>query len=115
MRHKLTLALSFVLITLVLSTAVAKRSAARTGPVVGVSCECIAYGRLLCQADASGGTPPYSYQWGPPPISGFGQGKIIPCSGTGTRIISVTVTDANGEVGYFSAPFQCCGACCVWP
>ena len=109
MRFKLTLALIFALVALVLPSTFVKRSSAQTGPAVGISCECIAYGRLLCIADASGGTPPYTYQWGPAPIVGSGQSKIIPCSGSGTRTISVTVTDANGQVGSFSSPFWCCG------
>ncbi len=109
MRHKLTLAFILALSALVLPTAVVKPSAAQTGPVVGITCECIAGQKLLCVADVTGGTAPYTYQWGPPPISGSGQMKIVPCAGTGTRTISVTVTDANGQIGYFSAPFTCCG------
>ncbi|HWN10143.1 MAG TPA: hypothetical protein VNO50_12905 [Pyrinomonadaceae bacterium] len=119
MRYKLTLTLILALIALAVpttvvkpsatSTAAVKHSAMPTPPVVGVTCECIAYGRLLCISEVSGGTAPYTYQWGPPPISGSGQIKVVPCSGNGTRIITLTVTDANGEIGYFSAPFTCCG------
>ena len=109
MRYKLTLALILALVALVMPIAGVKRSAARTGPFVSISCECIADGRLLCQADAGGGTGPYTYQWGPPPITGGGQWQIVPCSGNGTRTISVTVTDANGEIGYYSDQFWCCG------
>lgn len=109
MRYKLTLALILALVALVLPSNFFKRSAAQTGPAVGISCECIAYGRLACFADVIGGTAPYTYQWGPPPITGTGQAKIIPCSGDGTRTISVTVTDANGQIGFFSSPFWCCG------
>jgi hypothetical protein len=110
MRHKLTLALILALIALFLPTSAVRRSAAWTGPAPSISCECIAYGRLLCQVYVVGGTAPYTYQWGPPPITGGGEWQIVPCSGSGTRTISVTVTDANGEIGYFSSPFQCCGA-----
>jgi hypothetical protein len=121
MRYKLTLTLIFSIMALVLPTAVVKPSSAPTAPVikpgppptapvVSVAGECIAGQKLLCIADVTGGTPPYTYEWGPAPgITGSGQMKIVPCSGTGTRIISVTVTDANGEVGYFSSPFRCCG------
>jgi hypothetical protein len=121
MRYKLTLALGLAVMALVLPIAVVKPSAPPTAPVVkpaapptapvvSVAGECIAGQKLLCIADVSGGTPPYTYQWGPAPgITGSGQMKIVPCAGTGTRIISVTVTDANGEIGYFSSPFQCCG------
>jgi hypothetical protein len=116
MRHRLALALSLALIALFWPTTVVKHSAAAvTGPVVGVTGECIAGGRLLCIADVSGGTAPYTFQWGPPPITGSGQSKIVPCSGTGTRIIEVTVTDANGQIGFFSAPFRCCGSGGVIP
>jgi hypothetical protein len=110
MRHKVTLALIFALIALVLPTAFVNRSAARTGPVVGVSCECIANGRQACQAEASGGTAPYTYQWGTPPLTGSGPFKIVPCSGSGTRPISVTVTDANGATFTYNDQLQCCGS-----
>lgn len=120
MRIKLTLALILAVIALVLPTTVVKPSAPPTTPVVkpaapptpvvvGVTGECIAGGKLLCISDVSGGTPPYTYSWGPPPIFGSGQIKVVPCSGSGTRIIELTVTDANGQVGFFSAPFLCCG------
>ena len=109
MRYKLTLALILALVALLLPSTFVKRSAAQTGPAVGISCECIAYGRLLCIADVVGGTAPYTYEWGPSPITGSGQSKIVPCSGNGTRTISVTVTDANGQIGFFSSPFWCCG------
>lgn len=109
MRRKLILALIFALVALFLPLPQVKHSAAWTGPAVSISCECIAYGRLVCQALVGGGTAPYTYQWGPPPITGGGEWQIVPCSGSGTRTISVTVTDANGQIGYFSSPFQCCG------
>lgn len=111
MRHKLTLALILALVALVLPTVIFKPSAARTGPAVGVYCEYIAGARQLCQADVTGGTPPYTYQWGPPPLTGSGQFKIVPCAGNGTRPLSVTVTDANGQTGGFSGQLQCCGSC----
>ncbi len=119
MRYKLTLALILAFIALAVPTTVVKPSATPTAavkhnamptpPVVGINCECIAGQKLFCVADVSGGTPPYTYQWGPPPITGSGQMKIVPCAGTGTRIINLTVTDANGEIGFFSSPFTCCG------
>lgn len=109
MRYKLTLALILALTALVLPAVIVKRGAAQTAPSVDIFCQCIAGQKLFCQASAFGGTSPYSYQWGPPPISGGGSVHIIPCAGTGTRTISVTVTDANGEIGYYSAPFTCCG------
>lgn len=109
MRHKLALVLVLALIAFVLPTAIVRPSAAPTPPVVNVTCECIAGQRLLCVSEVSGGTAPYTYQWGPAPISGTGPNKVVPCAGTGTRTITLTVTDANGEIGYFSAPFICCG------
>lgn len=111
MRHKLTLVLILALIALVWPTAVATRSAAPTGPSVNIDCIYLPYGQLRCEAEVYGGASPYTYQWGPPPLSGNGHAQRVPCSGNGTRIISVTVTDANGEIGYFSAPVQCCSSC----
>lgn len=109
MRHQLTLALAFALVALAMSSAVVKPSAARTPLAVGLSCECIAYARQLCHADVDGGTPPYTYQWGPPPVSGSSEFKIIPCAGSGTRPVSVTVTDANGQTVTHNGLLQCCG------
>ena len=112
MRRKLTLALILALITLVvLPTAFVKRTAARTGPSVGIDCMYLPYGQIRCVAQVYGGTAPYSYQWGPPPLTGSGQAQRIPCSGTGTRPVTLTVTDANGEVGYYSDMLQCCPTC----
>jgi hypothetical protein len=111
MRYKLILALSLAFVALAPLAAPVKPVEARTGPVVGISCERIAYGRQLCQADVIGGTAPYTYEWGPPPLTGTGQIKTVPCSGNGTRPVSVTVTDANGEIGYYSTTIQCCSSC----
>lgn len=112
MRRKLTLALILALITLVvLPTTFVKRTAARTGPSVGIDCIYLPYGQIRCEAVVYGGTPPYAYQWGPPPLSGNGHAQRIPCSGTGTRPVTLTVTDANGEVGYYSDMLQCCPTC----
>ncbi len=58
-------------------------------------------------ADVGGGTAPYTYQWGPPPLTGSGEWKRVPCSGIGSRTISVTVTDAYGETGSYSDQFLC--------
>jgi hypothetical protein len=110
MSHKLILVLSLALIALVWPTAIVKNSAARTGPSVGVDCIYLPLSQLRCQAEVYGGTAPYTYEWGPPPLSGSGHALRVGCAGTGTKIISVTVTDANGEIGYFSAPFQCAGS-----
>lgn len=79
--------------------------------VLTVSLDCIAlpYGQIRCQAEVYGGTSPYTYQWGPPPLSGSGHALRIPCSGSGTRTVSVTVTDANGEIGSYSDQLQCTG------
>lgn len=111
MRYKLSLALILALSALALPTAAVRPSAAQTGLAVGVYCEIIAGGRQVCQADVSGGTPPYTYQWGPPPLTGSGQFKVVPCAGHGLRPLSVTVTDANGLTGGFSGQLQCCSSC----
>lgn len=109
MRHKLTLALILVLGALALPTVAVRPGAARTAPIVNVDCISLPYGQLRCVAEVYGGTAPYTYEWGPPPLAGSGRAQRVPCSGSGTRIITVTVTDANGEIGYFSAPFYCTG------
>jgi len=67
MRYKLTLALILALIALALPAAVVERSAAQTGPIVSINCECIAGGKLFCVADVSGGTPPYTLRMGSAP------------------------------------------------
>lgn len=109
MRKKLSLLMLLALIAVVLPTAFVKRSAARTGPSVSIDCIYLPLGQLRCTAEVWGGTAPYTYEWGPPPISGSGRALRVGCSGSGTRTISVTVTDANGEIGFYSAPFQCAG------
>lgn len=112
MRRKLTLALILALLTLVvLPTAFVKRTAARAGPSVSLDCIYLPYSQIRCEAVVVGGTSPYTYQWGPLPLSGSGHALRIPCAGTGTRPVEVTVTDANGEVGYYSDMLQCCPSC----
>lgn len=109
MRRKLTLALILALSALALPTAAVRPSAAKTGLAVGIDCISLPYSQLRCTAEVYGGTAPYTYEWGPPPLSGSGHALRVGCAGSGTRIISVTVTDAYGEVGYYSAPFYCSG------
>jgi hypothetical protein len=106
MRRKLTLALILAFITFTVAAAAVRRSAARTGPLVSIDCEPIAYDYLMCHAEAGGGTAPYTYQWGPPPLTGSGEWKRVGCSGV-SRTISVTVTDANGETDTYSDLFYC--------
>jgi hypothetical protein len=109
MRRQLTLALILALITLVvLPTAFVERTAARTGPTVtNLDCIYLAYSQIRCEAVVYGGTAPYTYQWGPsPPISGSGKAVRFYCY-SGFQPINVTVTDANGEVGYYSDTMIC--------
>jgi hypothetical protein len=61
MHRKPPPALILSLIALALPSAIVKPTAARTGPSVGISCECIAHGRLFCQTEVYGGTAPYTY------------------------------------------------------
>lgn len=107
MRYKLILALALAFVALAPLAAPVRRVEARTGLVVAISCEGIAYDYLLCHADVGGGTGPYTYQWGPAPLTGSGEWKRVPCSGIGSRTISVTVTDANGETASYSDLFYC--------
>jgi hypothetical protein len=111
MRRKLTLALILALITLVvLPTAFVKRTAARTGLTVSTDGIYLPNSQVRVEAVVSGGTAPYTYQWGPPPISGNGHAVRIYCY-SGFKPIEVTVTDANGEIGYYSGSVICCPSC----
>lgn len=109
MTRKLTLVLILALGALAVPTAAVRPSAARTGLGVNIDCISLPYDQLRCVAEVYGGTAPYAYQWGPPPLTGSGRAQRVGCSGSGTKVISVTVTDANGEVGYYSASFFCAG------
>lgn len=109
MRQKLTLAVILAVIAIVWPATVVKPNAPPTAPTVNVDCISLPYSQLRCAAEVYGGTSPYTYQWGPPPLSGTGHAIRVGCAGSGTVTIAVTVTDANGEVGYFSAPFMCSG------
>lgn len=111
MRRKLILAFALALAAIAMPSAVVKPSAARTGLFLGVYCEYIANSRQVCHADVTGGTAPYTYQWGPPPLTGGGELKVVPCAGNGTRPLSVTVTDAVGATVAFNGQLQCCGSC----
>ena len=111
MRRRITLALIVALIALVvLPTAFVRRSAARTGLGVSLDCIYLPYSQIRCQAEVYGGTAPYSYQWGPSPLSGSGHALRVSCY-SGFQPINVTVTDANGEVGYYSDSLICCPGC----
>lgn len=109
MPHKFTFVSIFALSALLLTAAPVRHSKAQT--TLGVSVECIplSYGQLRCDTEVYGGTAPYSYEWGPPPLSGSGHALRVPCSGSGSRTISVTVTDANGDTGNYTGQVQCTG------
>ncbi|HZF11322.1 MAG TPA: hypothetical protein VFE33_21225 [Thermoanaerobaculia bacterium] len=82
---------------------------AATTLTVGVACYSLGHGRLQCEADAAGGTGPYTYAWSPTPSAGGGSEglAIIPCSPYQYRTVSVTVTDANSDIATDSGSFYC--------
>ena len=106
MRYKLILALALTFVALAPLAAPVKPVEARTGPIVSIDCIGLAYDQLRCTTEVYGGTAPYTYAWGPSPITGSGQSLRIGCSGI-SRTISVTVTDANGETDTYSDLFYC--------
>ena len=114
MRKTLVLVLALTLAVLALLSTPVRRGAARTGPAPSIYCIPLGRDRLECHADVGGGTSPYTYQWSPTPSAGGGEIAIIPCPGTSTRTISVTVTDANNQTGSYSGQFYCCGSCDPW-
>ncbi len=81
--------------------------AAATTLTVGIACYPLGHGRVQCEADAEGGTGPYTFSWSPTPSSGGGELAVIGCPAYHYRTISVVVTDANSETANDSGYFYC--------
>jgi hypothetical protein len=92
-----------------MGAALAPPAAATTLTVGIIDCIPLGHGRVQCEADAEGGTGPYTFSWSPTPLSGGGgQGlAIIGCPIYNYRTISVVVTDANSETADDSGYFYC--------
>jgi hypothetical protein len=72
-----------------------------------VACIPLGHGRVQCEADAEGGTGPYTFSWSPTPSGGGGELAVIGCPIYHYRTISVVVTDANSETANDSGYFYC--------
>ena len=75
---------------------------------VGLYCASLGHQRLECDADASGGTGSYTYQWTPTPVLGGQEYAIVRCwAAYRNQSVSVTVTDSGGATATASTTVFC--------